>query len=251
MVHTSRHICFAKRKSLGRGFICRAKWFDSNIKVTEYDLKRSLQARRRFGSIIPFTWIWYLLRPFFGSRMMRILNFIQFYLVKLSKRILGNRKKRMLFSDFNFMHQKIPNFKNIYRPDGFHEFQPLIPGENGLKNITQLLQMCQSKGFQSMLCVIKLHSPDNFLISYQGEGYSLGIDVPGKGRDKADIDCFARELFGLVTDMGGRVFLAKDAWLMKEYFEKMYPEYKNFLTIKKEMDPGEIFYSEMYKRLFK
>jgi len=55
--------------------------------------------------------------------------------------------------------------------------------------------------------------------------------------------------FHLVV-IGGKVYLAKDELLTDDLFRKMYPEYANFVKIKQQFDPDELFISDIYRRLF-
>ena len=49
----------------------------------------------------------------------------------------------------------------------------------------------------------------------------------------------------------GKFYLAKDAIIDSNHFKSTYPEYINFLKIKKKYDPENLFISEQFKRLFK
>ena len=99
----------------------------------------------------------------------------------------GNSSRRQLFSEFNFVHNKLPKMNDVYKPHGFIEIQPLIPRSAGHEAVRALLDLCQKKGWQSLLCGIKRHSPDQYMLSYADDGYSIGIDVALRGRTKSDI----------------------------------------------------------------
>jgi len=147
------------------------------------------------------------------------------------------------------MHNRIPHLKEIYRPHGLLEFQPLIPRKNALEGISEIFRLCQQEGTQSLLCGLKLHRADDFFLSYSGDGYSFGIDVARRGRDSQALHRFARTLYETVADLGGRVYLAKDELLPQDIFKRMYPALPEFLQIKRVVDPEGLFASDMYRRL--
>ena len=53
----------------------------------------------------------------------------------------------------------------------------------------------------------------------------------------------------IVTAVGGRVYLAKDARLSRESLEKMYPQLAEFISQKAMLDPEGHFGSDLSRRL--
>ena len=104
----------------------------------------------------------------------------------------GSTSLGELFSEYNFMHNKIPDIKHVYRPHGFLEFQPLIPKKDGSEKLKELLILCQHFGSESLLCGMKAHKADDYLISYEGDGYSIGVDIQIGGRSKDQINQFTK-----------------------------------------------------------
>ena len=149
------------------------------------------------------------------------------------------------------MHNKIPDIREVYRPYGFYEFEPLIPFSGDGKQIRHLLELCQEHGAESLLCAVKSHREDDYLISYEGKGYSIGIDIQVKGRTQQSIKDFVKALSDFVISIKGKIYLAKDENISKNSFEQMYPRYNEFIEIKKELDPAGLFCSDMFKRLMK
>ena len=144
------------------------------------------------------------------------------------------------------MHNKIPDLKHVYRPYGFLEFQPLIPKLCGSEAVREVFEIAYRFGCQSLLCGIKAHQADQGMLSYSGESYSVGIDIQVRGRDMEQIRKFSDTLFQFTQDCGGKAFLAKDELLSRDLFRKMYPRYTEFLEIKRQIDPNELFSSDMY-----
>jgi FAD/FMN-containing dehydrogenase len=53
----------------------------------------------------------------------------------------------------------------------------------------------------------------------------------------------------VTLDYGGRVYLAKDALLSPDAFERMYPELPIFRGVLAQLDPEANFQSDMARRL--
>ena len=238
--------CFPKGKSIGRGYVTKAKWIETSDK-TEADLVvQSCKVPNRIFGIFPSEPMWYLLRPFFLPNSIRQVNRLHFSLAKM----MSGKKKRMLFTDWNFMHHKIPGIQHVYRPHGFLEFQPMFPRSAGVQSLIDVLELSHKFQSESLLCGVKLHGVDDFLMSYSGDAFSLGIDIQLKNRSMNKVKEFHEELMKLTISLGGKFYLAKDELLSKKFFEIMYPQHSIFKEIKEKYDEENLFSSDMYRRLF-
>jgi FAD/FMN-containing dehydrogenase len=74
---------------------------------------------------------------------------------------------------------------------------------------------------------------------------NLNIVHTAEGRQKAADDF--RRLFDLVAQFGGRYFLTYQRWATKAQVEACYPQFAEFLRLKKKYDPQERFQSEWYR----
>ena len=238
---------FKTGNNLGRGFVTTAKWIETEKKISKSYLNNSLKIPSKIFGVIPAKPFWYISRPLFRPLSIKNVNRLNYYLSKLKNKYF--KEKFSLFTDYNFMHNKIPDLKHVYRPFGFLEFQPLIPKSSGRDAIQELFKICQYYKSESLLCGVKLHREDDFLLSYSGEGYSVGIDLQIGGRNKEDIKNFSKVIFEYTLSCKGKIFLAKDELLSGDYFKKMYPNYETFFKIKKELDPNQLFQSDMFRRL--
>ncbi len=236
---------FARGKGLGRGFVHCGKWAEKDA-VSAETIKRSLLPATRVFGLFPKTLTWGILRWFFGSTFVHIANIVRYHLTRWRGVTVTNQ----LFPDFNFLHNKIPGLNDVYYPYGFMEFEPIIPKSAGIEGIKKVLELCQKRGFESILCGLKIHRPDQFMISFEGSGYSFGVDFSMRGRRREEVAAFAQEFFSLIADLGGKTYLAKDEILPRKIFQRMYPRYREFLNVKKRVDPKGIFASDMYRRLF-
>lgn len=236
---------FASGSSLGRGYVTFAKWVDNKISLDNKRLLESLRMSTRIFNILPSKPTWYVLRPFFNPASIQIVNSFNYFLSKIK----GLKKNTMLYTEYNFMHNRIPDLKYVYRPHGFLEFQPLIPRKNGVHAVAEVFRLCQKYETQSLLCGVKKHKEDDYMLSYSGDSYSIGIDIQLRGRSPEQINRFAKALFKYTLECGGKTFLAKDETLPRDIFERMFPRYKEFLEVKKSVDPFNLFKSDMYRRL--
>jgi FAD/FMN-containing dehydrogenase len=96
-----------------------------------------------------------------------------------------------------------------------------------------------------------LHRKDEYLISFSEDGYSLNVEFHAKKRHQAARRKMTDELFECGIRYGSKVHLPKDFSLTREQFRKLFPAYRRFLEIKRQLDPEERFQSGMYRRLFR
>ena len=57
------------------------------------------------------------------------------------------------------------------------------------------------------------------------------------------------KLDDLIVNAGGRIYLAKDSRQSSKTFKQSYPRINEWLKIKKELDPNDIFMSDSFKRI--
>ncbi len=237
---------FGRGRQVGRGFVTYASWAEGDKSVGSVALAHSLASTTRIFGILPSKPTWTAFRPFFGPRFIQTANTLNFH----RSRMMGKKESLSLFTDYNFMHKKIPDLNHVYQPQGFLEFQPLLPRALGAKGIKDLLNLCHEHGAQSLLCGLKAHGADDFALSYSGNGYSLGVDIQLRSRRRENVTRFAQCLYDYTHSVGGKIYLAKDELMGANHFKSMYPKFKEFSVLKSKLDPGSLFSSDMYRRLF-
>ena len=99
----------------------------------------------------------------------------------------------------------------------------------------------------SFLSVLKRFGENgNGLISFPSKGWTLAVDIPtgvmGLGELLDEIDA---KLVGA----GGRIYLAKDSRMSPNFVESMYPLLNEFRKVKNEVDPENVFQSNLGRRL--
>ena len=106
--------------------------------------------------------------------------------------------------------------------------------------------MIVTSGHLSCLNVLKRFGPGNPApLSFPMPGWTLTVDLPiEQGLDKL-CDALDAEVIGA----GGRVYLAKDSRLSADTFRAMYPRLEDFLAVRRRVDPGGLFTSDLSRRL--
>ena len=87
------------------------------------------------------------------------------------------------------------------------------------------------------------------MISYSGDGYSVGGMFRVDAKNLDSVNKFAGAVCEYTLELGGKICLSKDELLSRSIFEDMYPRHKEFLGIKRRIDPEGLFASDMYRRL--
>jgi decaprenylphospho-beta-D-ribofuranose 2-oxidase len=138
------------------------------------------------------------------------------------------------------------NWNRIYGKSGFIQFQFQVPDHES-QFIMKILDLMKQHKIVSFLGVLKkLGAADQSLLGFPSPGWTLAIDVPATKKD------FIKELQSQVSDLieiKGRVYLTKDSILNISQFQEMYPDYKQWTSIKKEIDPKGFWQSDQGKRL--
>jgi len=140
----------------------------------------------------------------------------------------------------------ISDWNRMYGTSGFTQFQCVLPMNESYDGLTAILQRVQKSGLASFLAVLKrMGGPDRGMLTFPMDGYTLALDIPRR----AGLEDLMRDLHKIVVQCGGRVYLAKDAYLRPETFRAMYPTYADWLEVKRQTDPEGRFTSSLAQRL--
>ena len=118
----------------------------------------------------------------------------------------------------------------LYGKRGFVQYQFVIPYVNAEEGIKNILSILQKENLTPYLAVLKNMKKDKGLLSFSLNGISLALDIPMKPHLKRVIN----ELNKIVVLNKGKIYLAKDNFLDKKNFRKMYENSKLFLKIRKK-----------------
>lgn len=138
------------------------------------------------------------------------------------------------FEKFLYPLDSLLGWNRLYGPKGFYQYQCVLPRESGIDALNAMLQEISQSGNGSFLSVLKTFTdrPPMGLLSFPRPGITLALDFPNAGpRTLALFD----RLDAVVRAAEGRLYLAKDARLPKDFFRESYPRVEAFLQFR---DPG-------------
>lgn len=185
-----------------------------------------------------------LVVPFFLPAF--ALNTFTVRLLNLAIAFVQNSPKEFVhYEKFFFPLDAINNWNRGYGKRGFIQYQFVIPEQGGKEVLIKILEMIATSNCSPFLNVFKKMGKGQGLLSFPFEGYTLAIDFPVTKGLKA----FTEQLDKTVLEAGGRLYLGKDSMMEKETFQAMYPQYKEWLAIKKKYDPTNVFTSNISRRL--
>lgn len=147
------------------------------------------------------------------------------------------------YEPFFYPLDNVHLWNKIYGPKGFYQYQSVVPRDVGHDAIQTMLHEIARSGEGSFLAVLKTFGqPESLgMLSFPKHGVTLALDFPNKG--ESTLRLFDR-LDAIVSEAGGRIYLAKDARMPRSLFETSYPRLTDFLHYR---DPG--ISSAMSRRL--
>ena len=151
------------------------------------------------------------------------------------------------YREYFYPLDRISEWNHLYGKRGFVQYQCVLPEHGAYDAVTALLQALTKSRRASFLAVLKrLGVQNSGLLSFPMAGYTLALDIPMRD---AGVFALVRSLDEIVLQYGGRIYLAKDALLTPQMFRVMYPRYREWLAIKREIDPMLRFQSGLGQRL--
>lgn len=170
---------------------------------------------------------------------MRLLNAI-------IQRIQAHPAEFVHYEKFFYPLDILGNWNRGYGRRGFTQYQFVIPYEDGLSRMRQILAAILSSGELPFLNVLKrLGKESGGLLSFPREGYTFAIDFPIRKNTAA----LLKRLDAMVLDAGGRIYLGKDAFVDAATFRAMYPQIDRWLAVKARYDPQGVFTSDLGRRV--
>lgn len=241
---------FAKGRALGRGDVHKATYLppgEDPYPSQTLRLGNQHLAPNLFG-FFPRSVMWLLMRPFINNPGMRFINMGKYWAGRLG----GMKRFYQPHAQFHFLLDYIPDWKKSYEPGGLIQYQPFIPKENALETFAKMLRLGQRRGLPNYLTVLKRHRPDDFLMSYGLDGYSLAMDFRITNKNRHRVAALARELDELVLAAGGRFYFAKDSTLRPETAVAYLGEetIAHFHALKERCDPDHILQTNLWRRVF-
>jgi decaprenylphospho-beta-D-ribofuranose 2-oxidase len=139
------------------------------------------------------------------------------------------------------------NWNRLFGARGFLEYQVVLPPQQAFDGIKRMLEMTHRAGVASFFTALKrLGGNAPAQLSFPMPGYAFSLSVPA-GNQKA---LSLLDLCDEVTiELGGRVYLAKDARLRASSLAAMYPRLGEWRAIARRHDSAGVFASDMSRRL--
>ncbi len=216
--------CVSSGENFARGHFIRGN--HSETSSTNY-------VYRKLPLTVPFNF------PSFALNKYSVKAFNHLY---YNRQIPKEKKSEVHYDPFFYPLDGVSNWNRIYGSAGLLQFQCVVPFNDGLAGIKEIMKMVVASGRASFLAVLKEFGdiPSPGMLSFPRAGITLCLDFP---------NCVAtRELLKRldlkVRELGGASYPAKDAIFPKESFMVYYPRWKEFTEFK---DPS--FCSDFWKRV--
>ena len=181
--------------------------------------------------------------PSFVLNNWSVRAFNWFYYYKAKQRV---SKQIVDIDTFFYPLDAIGHWNRIYGKNGFTQYQFILPKESSYEGLEEILTTISKSGKGSFLAVLKLYGKanDNYL-SFPMEGYSLALDF----KLEKGLFNLLDKLDEIVVKYKGRIYLAKDAHVSKNTFEKGYPQIGTFRQYRKKNKMDIKFQSFQSKRV--
>ncbi len=223
--------CLSTGDAMGRGVLYRGRW------ATPEEAGRRKTPRPKARVSVPFSF------PNWALNRLSIKVFNA-----LIYRGHVPRAKRGVVHPSDFFHplDKILRWNRIYGSRGFTQYQCVLPRAVGSQGVHRFFERLTQLGGASFLCVIKDCGPQSrSLLSFPMEGISIALDIAINGQTQTIVDALNRE----VVELGGRIYLAKDAFTQRADFEAMEPRLSRFSAVRRRYDPALRIRSRQSARL--
>jgi len=140
----------------------------------------------------------------------------------------------------------IGEWNRLYGKKGFVQFQCVLPKIDGVANMRKLLTEISNSGEGSFLAVLKQFGTANEnLLSFPTEGYTLALDFKATETAIKTV----KKLEDMVVEMGGRLYLTKDAVMQESTFKATYPNWEKFEAVREQYGAIGKFTSTQSERL--
>lgn len=171
--------------------------------------------------------------------------------IRILNATIGQVQKRspeiVSYEKFFYPLDFIGEWNRGYGAKGFTQYQFVVPTQDGHANIRELLSRISRGGQLPFLNILKRFGEEHpeTMLSFPMEGYTYAIDFPVRD----GLAELLAELDQCVLNMGGRIYLGKDAFLARSTFEAMYPRLDEWRAVKRRVDPHNVFSSNLSRRL--
>jgi decaprenylphospho-beta-D-ribofuranose 2-oxidase len=227
--------CLQTGKRLGRSILLLGEHATPE-EVRAVGIKEPLHLPTRKKVTVPF----YFPSVVLNAASMRAFNALYYH-----KNLKKTQDRVVSYEDFFYPLDALLHWNRIYGRKGFVQYQFVLPKAGGQQGLVDILRSISQRGMGSFLAVLKLFGPQDSLIAFPMEGYTLALDFP----IRRGLFEFLDDLDRIVLAYSGRLYLSKDARMQSDVFWKGYPHSGKFLAIVQKYNPGFRFRSVQSDRL--
>ena len=223
--------CLSRGDRLGRGVLFCGRW------ATPEEAPKKFPRRlpRPVVPIVCPSWV-------MGRAVGRVFNSVYY-------RVHPEQPRRGIIHPEAFFYplDAIRHWNRLYGRRGFTQYQCVLPEAGGVDIVRDLLDRMTRFGAASFLCVIKdCGAEGEGLLSFPRPGVSVALDIPIRDNTQQVVD----GLNEFVVSVGGRIYLAKDAYTRSDHFRAMEPRLARFEAVRRAWDPACRIRSVQSVRLF-
>ncbi len=135
------------------------------------------------------------------------------------------------YSGFFYPLDQLLNWNRLYGPQGFQQYQCVVPEDGARAALQEILQCIAASGSGSFLAVLKRcgNIPSPGLLSFPMPGITLALDFPRAGGNN---DVLFSDLDAIVRGAGGRLYPAKDAAMTAADFQTFYSNWRHLEALR-------------------
>lgn len=219
--------CLAKGRQMGR----------SLLMLGEHSVSGGLELGDKPKKSLPIDMPNWVLNPY----SIKAFNFFYFY-----KPIFSPQKIDLPFKPYFYPLDAINNWNRLYGKNGFIQYQFVVPKVVGVKGLKRILDVISKSNKGSFLAILKVFGKGNEnYLSFPIEGYSLALDF----KMESGIVELVKRLDSMVLEMGGKVYLTKDALMSEQMFKSTYPQWQIFEEVRAKYGAIGRFASNQSRRL--
>lgn len=199
--------CLAKGDQLGRSVLL----LGTHALATALPGKELLTTHKHTSFSIPFFFPSWILNPI----TIKIFNWLYYHKPSSQGHSLVH------YDPYFYPLDKLHQWNKIYGRKGFVQYQFVLPEAVSLEGMERILTLFAKHKLGSFLAVLKLfgESHEGRYLHFPMKGYTLALDI----KVSSSIWQVLQEADKIVNELGGKIYLAKDARMDKESFDKQYP----------------------------
>ncbi len=145
--------------------------------------------------------------------------------------------------------RKYPDNFRVLSGNSFREVQALFSYENFQEAVRRVTELTRQFGIFPINVNVKWHQPESFYLSFSGQGLCLLTTFDSSLLDNSNGKKFLEAYMQLIDLLKGKVYLSKYSYMTSEQVRKQYPRFDNWINVKSQADPGNMFTSDRAKTL--